>query len=372
MEAPSVPGLQLQQQQQQHQDGLSPAQSARGAGPRRGSAALEDSALQILSARGSDPNSNRRPFSKKEFEARRKAMETQLKQEKLEELRKEDERRIKERALKATQERERAFEAQFEAVSKGDRARIEAAASIRQHEREQQAKRAALYKKWDDQVYQRVEFQLAKYMSDLPPEPPEEGWRDALLAKDCPSKRPQTEQKREDAFHREAQAIINAPPMKDASDYQRLKKYVSDREYYAELFKNREPTRPILPVPLWAQQHHYASPNGYFQQSCERQQQGLGFKSCRRMGTDAHLPDERDGVEYAGKMKTRQQKKCLGMLTGIVAKEGEAAQYKRQEGASCGAPMQDHYAYERTEEAVAREFPVGKRLFRELRELRGG
>merc|ERR1712232_1303301 len=160
-------------------------------GPRRTSTVLEGSGNKVLSARGPGPDpGTKQATSKKEFEARRKAAETKLRHEKLEDLRANDNRRIQERAKKQVQDRERNFEAQLQAVNDGDQQRVEAAALIRTFERDQLAKRAALYNKWDDKVYQRIEFQLAKYMSDHAPEPPEENWRDMLLKTDCPVKRP--------------------------------------------------------------------------------------------------------------------------------------------------------------------------------------
>lgn len=80
-----------------------------------------------------------------------------------------------------------------------------------------------------------------------------------------------------------------------------------------------------------------------------------------------HQPDERDGVPTAGKTKTRFEKNQLGMLTGTIAKHGEAARYRTDFGSGCIAPCQDHYSYERGAGVVSAEFPLGKRAFPDTR-----
>merc|ERR1719443_512717 len=139
-----------------------------------------------------------------------------------------------------------------------------------------------------------------------------------------------------------------------------------------EEIANRSTTRPVLPVENWGQQELFAGPYGYFAQRCERMDRGEPFHSTRRMGAGHHLPDEADGVEAAGKKKekTRIATKYhqMGMLVGDHCKVGEAYRHKMPHGGGSAAPLQDHYFYERGNDIVEREFPVGKRCFPHLKE----
>jgi len=84
------------------------------------------------------------------------------------------------------------------------------------------------------------------------------------------------------------------------------------------------------------------------------------------MGDAAHLVDESDGVPAAGKTKMRFERNLLGMLEGSAARAGHAARCRRADGASSGAPCQDHFSYEQGSAVVDEEFPVGKRCFPHL------
>jgi len=84
--------------------------------------------------------------------------------------------------------------------------------------------------------------------------------------------------------------------------------------------------------------------------------------TARRMGTGVHCIDESDGISAAGKTRSRLEHNLLGMLEGTLARQGEAARYKNVQGASSGAPCQDHFHYEQGNTAVDVEFPVGKRI----------
>ncbi|CAJ1367908.1 unnamed protein product [Effrenium voratum] len=81
------------------------------------------------------------------------------------------------------------------------------------------------------------------------------------------------------------------------------------------------------------------------------------------MGTGVHFIDESDGVVAAGKTKDKYERNRLGVLEGTIAKEGESKNYKRPDGHSSAAPCQDHFFYERGNEAVEREMPRGKRMY---------
>merc|ERR1712187_473338 len=88
--------------------------------------------------------------------------------------------------------------------------------------------------------------------------------------------------------------------------------------------------------------HHYDLPNGRFIQGYQNE----GFRTARRMSADVHRIDESDGVQAAGKTKTKFEKHQMRMLEGNLAKEGESAKHKQPHGASSGAPCQDHFNFQ--------------------------
>jgi len=301
-------------------------------------------------------------LSKKEFEARRKRQETAVKHERLTNLREQDARIMRERAARVVADREQRFEAMMDSLKSDDNMRVKAAGIIRQAEHDQMKKKFDLYQTWDNQVMRRVDAHLMEFMTDDPPEH-EEGWRKELRKSDCPLKQAVRDFHGEDQFHREASSLLQDTAMDEIAEVG-LAEHVRRRDHHASLVKNRDHSRPTLPVEMWAQQHHYASRFGYFAQGSERAEHGeLGFRSARRQGVDAHLPDERDGVPLAGKSKHRHERNLLGALTGTTAKYGESYRHKASHGPGSAAPLQDHYTYEKGTAIVDHEFPIGKRCY---------
>jgi len=163
----------------------------------------------------------------------------------------------------------------------------------------------------------------------------------------------------EDAFDREAQAVIGAigqsPPLN------RLKATTTG---HASIPRAR--SRPVLAPTAWGQNALQATPYGRFAQLTELGTAArLGKKAACGAGGDAtaFLVSEADGVEVAGKRALAETGSHFGILDGDWAVRGEAAQYKTALGASSGAPVQDHYQYERGNQIMMAEFPVGKKHF---------
>lgn len=86
----------------------------------------------------------------------------------------------------------------------------------------------------------------------------------------------------------------------------------------------------------------------------------------RRGGCGVHLPDESDGHWVAGTRRSRVGHRDMGILKGNVGSRGESSEFKTQQGASCGAPAQDHYSYEKSKEVTDMEFPPGKKAWLSL------
>lgn len=288
--------------------------------------------------------------SKAEWEASQKRKEHLARHQKLRSLREQDARSIQDRCARNLKSRERRFEALMDNIQAEDVVRVEAAWTIRQHEAERADRSHALHERWEQEVNQRVQSQLQKYMTQQPENAP--AYRDLLLPGDDPLKRPLHEHRAEEKFRRAADLVIAG---------------ASPRGEPKSARGQREASRFVLEPERWSQLHHYASPYGHFTQSCERQGGSVGFHSARRMGTDVHLMDESDGVPIAGKGKHRQQRNLLGQLEGVRAREGESALRKSAAGCSSGAPNQDHYDVEIGNAVVDAEFPLGKRCYPGLR-----
>merc|ERR1719422_742296 len=98
--------------------------------------------------------------------------------------------------------------------------RSKATESIREHELKVGRRQVELYENWDAEVSQRVELQLAKFMSHVPPPAPE-GFREDLRKSDDPLKTGARAQEAEDRFHRVATSIIESSPQMTQSVVQR-------------------------------------------------------------------------------------------------------------------------------------------------------
>jgi len=163
----------------------------------------------------------------------------------------------------------------------------------------------------------------------------------------------------EDAFDREAEAVLSAT--KRSPPLEQLRATTTGR---ASIPRAR--SRPVLEPRSWGQNALQATPYGRFAQVTELGPGArLGKKAACGAGGDpaAFLISEADGVEVAGKRAMLETGSPYGILEGDWAVRGEAAQFKTALGASSGAPVQDHYQYERGNAIMMAEFPVGKRHF---------
>jgi hypothetical protein len=139
---------------------------------------------------------------------------------------------------------------------------------------------------------------------------------------------------------------------------------VTFAETQAQSMVQKSSTRPVFEPTGWGQREIQGSMFGHFAQVCEH---GPGFKRSVRSGTDAHRPDVSDGVLVAGSRRSRVHGMGdIGTLRGDLASLGESAQHKTMVGSSCGAPGQDHYAFETGSRVTDLEFPLGKKMFKEF------
>jgi len=340
--------------------------------------ANDDSTMPILdeghggamTARHSTSTAARRDdHTKAEFQKIQKGKEHALKHERMLAQREKDDVAIKENAARSQQIRDQKFREMMDNIRSNDSIRVEAAHIIHQQEMEEQRKKQTMWSQWDSEVSQRVELQLQKYMTRKETTPRGPFQREELLRSDDPMKRGLMDQRAEDNFRRLADNIIQGGrAMSEGKES--LQEMLRQRRVIEEAVNQRSVTRPVLPVEQWGQQELFAGPYGYFAQRCERVDRGEPFHSNKRMGADRHQPDETDGTEAAGKKreKTRTYAKYnqMGMLVGDHCQVGQAYRHKQPHGAGSAAPLQDHYFYEKGNDVVENEFPVGKRCFKHL------
>lgn len=350
-----------------------------------GSILSEESVSQLeangpFSARQSDSTSRRKGaspdpdggnVSKGNHERRRKKMAHSVQHQRLLAKREDDEKNVRERAERAALLREHKFNTMMENIRNTDSVRVEAAQIIRQQEMEDEKKRRDMYDKWDSEVCQRIEMQMAKFMTRKNPPPPgAPTFREELLTSDDPTKRCLRDQTAEEDFRRYADLVIQGQATDLGAQQMSLREAVRQREATEAAVRNRSTSRPVLPTESWGQSELFASPYGYFAQRCQAAADGGVFCSAKRMGSDVHRPDETDGVQAAGKTRTKTrtylERNQVGVLAGNHAKEGESARHKKSCGAGSGAPCQDHFNYERQQHVVEGEFPVGKKCFAHL------
>lgn len=297
---------------------------------------------------------SQQPMTKKEFEKARKRKEAEVKHHKLEEIRQNDLSHMRDMAARKQRVRDQRCEDMLDSILSSSGLRVEADAIVDEYEEKIRKRNKTIYTDWDNEVAQRMDYAVMKFMNhDLPPLPEHFKGRELLHPRDDPMKKIIKTADAEEGFKKAAEIILTP---RDGS----LKEELARREFIDDNVGKREKCRPMLAVPMWEQRKHYASNLGYFVQSCER---GGPHHSARRMGEGRHMVNESDGVVAAGKTKNRFEKNRMEMLVGTHAKEGQAKNYKRGDGHSCGAPCQDHYTYERGNEIVDREFPVGKRMY---------
>jgi len=307
-------------------------------------------------------------LSHKAYVQAQKRKEHLIKHEKKELEWMKNENALKERAIRAQHAREQNFNDMLDSLVSDDSVRVEVAKTIREMDDMAYKKQFDQWANWDREVYQRIDVQLAKYMTRKDRDPESAPTcREELLKSDNPVRRDINDQHWEEKFRRVADSILNSNPVSGPKD---LKSRIKEREVVEDLVRNRDGVRPSLPITSWGQQELFASPFGYFAQQCELQHQGEPFHSNRRMGAERHRPDESDGVQAAGKKreKNRLETKhhCMGALEGDHCKMGQAYRHKQPHGGGSAAPLQDHYFFDKGNDVVESEFPVGKRTYPHL------
>lgn len=122
-------------------------------------------------------------------------------------------------------------------------------------------------------------------------------------------------------------------------------------------------SRPTFDATGWSQEVFAASPLGHAAKIRDSQVAGVQWSAMKCGAGEVFVPNEQDGVNTAGKRRTKYARNDLGVLRGDLVRRGDAAQYKTLVGGGSAAPCQDHFDFPRGNEATDEEFPKGKKVF---------
>jgi len=308
-------------------------------------------------------------------EARRR-VELMSKWDKAEAVRQNDQKIIRERIEMGKEFRDERFTRLLDSVGNHGGLAMEAAENIRHLERHQEERRRELYMHFDENVNMPLATQVFNHLN--PPDralhqrlmnsktvswqlPSDQFHLVANVDKD-PVRRPVIENARENAFHQAATSLLGRS--NSSPDIFQRSMMIDRHSGQPGGVVPRALSRPVLEPMEWTPVKLQGTPYGRFSQICEH---GPGFPRTVRGGTDKFLPDESDGITTAGVRASRLHGfGDKGILKGDLCTSGEAAAYRSWEGASSGAPAQDHYTYEKGDRITDLEFPLGKKIFPEF------
>lgn len=294
------------------------------------------------------------------------------KQERLNARRQLDQARIAEKVEHGKQRREDRFDRLLNETFSGTHKVFDGISKVRQHELHEEQRRRDLHANWGEKVYQPLETQILDHMN--PPhraleqslsgsksvgfQIPGQSFKLQVHREDDPTCREMADHAWEDAFDREATAVLSGFSTWDL------------RAAGADPNRGLSPpaarSKPVLDPTMWGQQKLQGTLFGRFAQVVE---EGPNVRMGKRGAPDISAPCESDGVACAGKRSIRAgphvvQHHDTGMLRRDgAAWNGESFLNRSSYGASSGAPVQDHYTYETGGRVTDVEFPLGKRMY---------
>lgn len=291
--------------------------------------------------------------------------------------REEDLRQMRERLNREQMNREEKFEDMIDDIQVQNSQNVQAGILLMDQQQAAHKKKAATFSEWDSQVYNRITFRLNKCLN---PNDDGKGSLDdmELRAGFDPLKRQMHEQNKEDTFRRESNSLLfsiaqrpsdssslSAGPQKSSGKGELTIKELE------QIWTERSTTRPVLDTELWSQERFPTTVDG-LSANTGRREDGK-FHTQKRRGEGRHLPDKKEnhvaGFEQssAGKVRTRLEgHNYCGVLEGNWAKRGSAYKFKFAYGASHAVPCGDHYRYETGVTVTDREFPLGKKVFKNM------
>lgn len=279
--------------------------------------------------------------------------------ERLDRIREEDQQRARQIIESGKRRRELRFDRLLQELEKDGNVVAEVGSTIRQADQEKLLHHRDVYDSWNLNVSQPITAKVLRNVS-LPDHCATQrsaGSKRGCWTESDPTKQSLVKHAQEEAFHREAMAVI----------HEKRLAATCGPSSSGRTLPSPARSRPVLEPTDWSPARLQGLPCGSFQQAVER---GPGARMGRRGGPEAILvPDETDGVATAGKRTVRVSPRSVahsdpGLLGGTDrGPRGEAALHWARQGASSGAPVQDHYTFEVGARVTDMEFPMGKKLF---------
>lgn len=326
-------------------------------GSRAGSRA--GSAKARTSATGASKQANAAARAEQQRLLERRHAEFTAKLQKVKEQRERDVHEVQERIEKNKQMREERFERLVDEVYNSDLVGC-TARTLRKKDFEDYQKNSGVYRKWSENVYSKIQKQLHRHINEnviraVQPKQvafkePDQDPSCTLRSEDDPLKQELRLKSEEDKIMCQLDALARAKSVDVRSASQDTGN-----------LPDRARSRPVLEPTDWGQLRLQATGCGHMAQVAEVG--GEAFKTSRRFGHNAFVPDESDLIPTAGKRRTRWAWNDLGILKGDQAHRGQADAFKTPEGQSNGAPMQDHFQYETGTRVTDNEFPLGKKMY---------
>jgi hypothetical protein len=300
---------------------------------------------------------------------------TRMKQ--IHEMRDGDERMIADKCERERFERELQFEKMLDEIQMEDEQRVYAGQLLDEQDAKNFDAKKKLYEDWNREVNGRMEYQLFRsanpnqaYVDDVTNRTDPDLLRKMRVGDD-PIKRALDQSQFEDKFRRTADSIIYGinPPSEESRQQSHGFTFQSAKEGPSlmeldKLWDSRNTSRTVLEPTTWGQLQYQSTSYGFFASS-RRNERGSFFTQ-RRMGLNRHVPHS-DGIDPGGTLKTRlSEPNDFGILTGEWGKRGQTSIHKEAHGPSSGAPGQDHYTFEDGLFVTDQEFPLGRRMFRNM------
>jgi hypothetical protein len=297
--------------------------------------------------------------------------------EKVEAQRAKDLKHLKHRVEERKQLREERFGRLLEEVGGQGGLALQVAQQIRYLEAHQESRKQELYSAWDEKIGQPLALQVFNQVNpadralhqrlhgskSVSFSLPEHQFRAIVTVSEDPTRQPVVDHARENAFHQAASSVLGRS-QSSPTLFQTRSMYLDMKNGNPSPVVPRALSRPVLEPTEWGQEKLQATPYGHLAQICEH---GPGFSRCKRGGHNLFIPDESDGVLAAGTRKSRQYgHHDKGILRGDCGSQGETSEFRTLNGASSGAPAQDHFTYHTGPDITNLEFPSGKRVFAEF------
>lgn len=318
------------------------------------------------------------------------------KQERLDQVRQQDQQRIADKVERRKQLRESRSSRLLAATTGSWGVDYETAMQLRTWADREDQRLRDLHAERDKEVFESIEDRLQGYLDweqtrkqqaeaagqrhvafDF--EKPGRHLTARHLEEKDPVHRQQVQHAEEEAFHREATQVIQGRSRAAYPEW--WQEASSPQKGLPAKAKSREVLEPGEWEPIRLQGTLWGNSERLFDNPMRGtwgpgDPIGQGATVLKRGGPGKFLPGEADGISAAGKRTIRAGPHTMSHHdTGILAvrrgvggaampaTSGEAVLHRSSIGASSAAPMQDHYTYERGAPAADMEFPIGKRIF---------